>query len=131
MSRPMIKFFFLGIVLLMTHLSANNSFNSEISHVAGGVVMASAITAVADHYPEYRNNRGIIGFGVSSASIVFFESVSIASNGDAKGQFIDIVSHIVGSALGAAATDSYLLSPVIQTSTMEGNYLGLKLEYSC
>jgi hypothetical protein len=56
--------------------------------------------------------------------------VEYALHGDAKGQALDAVSHIAGSALGAFVTDQYILSPVIKDSSTTGNYVGLTLQRS-
>jgi hypothetical protein len=119
----------IGGMALMTQLEANDSFNSEISHVIGGAVMAGGITAVIDrYYPEYRENRGMIGFGLSSAAIIAFESVYSAFHGDIRGQLLDVASHTAGSAVGAFVTDRYILSPVVQNSPTEGKYVGLVMK---
>ncbi|RRS31840.1 MAG: hypothetical protein P794_02910 [Epsilonproteobacteria bacterium (ex Lamellibrachia satsuma)] len=123
----------IGSMLLATQLQvkANESFNSEMSHVVGGVVMAGGITAIVDHYyPEYAENRGMIGFGISSASIILAEYVEFALHGDARGQLLDTASHIAGSAFGAFVTDKYILSPVIKNSPRGGKSVGLKIEHS-
>ncbi len=51
--------------LLSASAQANDSFNSELSHFAGGAAMGAGFTAVADHY-GYREHRGWIGFGIST-----------------------------------------------------------------
>ena len=115
----------------ISSVSANDDFNSEMSHVVGGAILAGGITAVVDrYYPEYREDRGMIGFWTSSAAIVIEQAVEIALHGDAKGQALDAVSHIIGSALGAFVTDQYILSPVLNNSASEGKYVGLALQYS-
>jgi len=123
--------FLIASALMITQLQANDSFNSEISHVVGGAVIAGGITAMVDrYYPEYRNDRGMIGFGVSSIAMIVFESVTIAVRGDAKGQLLDIASHITGSAFGAFVSDGYILSPIVHNSPVEGKYVGLALQHS-
>jgi len=117
--------------LMITQVQANDSLSSEMSHVIGGAVMAGGITVVVDrYYPEYRNDRGMIGFGVSSIAMIVFESVTIAVRGDAKGQLLDIASHITGSAFGAFVSDGYILSPIVHNSPVEGKYVGLALQHS-
>ncbi|MFH0709936.1 MAG: hypothetical protein V2A75_07010 [Pseudomonadota bacterium] len=126
------KIFLLLITIFMViHLQANDSFNSEASHVIGGAVIAGAITAVVDgYYPEYKDNRGMIGFGISSVAMIVHESITIAIRGDAKGQILDAAMHIAGSAVGAFITDKYILAPVINDSPVEGKYVGLTLQHS-
>ncbi len=127
------KFYKMVFIVLMgaSSVSANDSLNSEMSHVIGGAVMAGGITAVVDrYYPEYKENRGMIGFGISSASMIIFESINMALGANVKGQLLDIASHVAGSAIGAFVTDQYILSPVINNSTAEGKYVGLALQHS-
>lgn len=118
-------------MMLAVTLNANDSFNSELSHFTGGAVMAAGITAVVDHYyPEYREDRGMIGFGISSAAVVAEQGVEYALHGNARGQLLDAASHIAGSALGAYLTDQYILSPVVQNSASEGQYIGLNIQHT-
>ena len=123
-----IIFFMFGI-LFSLQLHANNSFNSEISHVAGGTLLAGGVTAIADSFPQYKAKRGMIGFGVSTAAGVIDFAVESITAGDIKGQLLDLVSHTLGSALGAWVTDEYILSPVIEDSQVQGKYLGCAMEY--
>ncbi|MDO9207594.1 MAG: hypothetical protein Q7T91_05025 [Sulfuricurvum sp.] len=129
------KFYKMVFILLIglgsVSANANDSFNSEMSHVVGGAVMGGGITAVVDrYYPEYKEDRGMIGFGISSLTIVAFESVTVALRGDAKGQLLDVASHIAGSAFGAFVTDKFILSPVVKNSTNEGKFIGLQAAVS-
>jgi hypothetical protein len=127
------KFYKMVFILLMSasSVSANDSLNSEMSHVIGGAVMAGGITAVVDrYYPVYKEDRGMVGFLFSSAAIVVEQGIELALHGNAKGQALDTISHIAGSALGAFVTDQYILSPVVNNSTAEGKYVGLALQHS-
>lgn len=119
--------FFLTIAGVST-LWANNSIESESSHFVGGAIMAGGITAIVDHYyPEYKNDRGMIGFLGSSAAIVIEEGMVIAFQGGGSGDVLDMAAHIAGSAIGAYVTDRYVLSPVLEDSKIEGKYVGLNL----
>lgn len=121
----------IGSLLIASSVYGNDSFSSEFSHVVGGAVMAGGITAVVDqYYPEYRSDRGMIGFEISSLAIIVEQSVEFALHGNAKGQMLDIVSHVAGSAFGAYVTDQYILAPVVQNSASEGKYIGLALQHS-
>lgn len=131
MRTNKIKSFVISTFFVVSALNGNDSFNSEISHVIGGTVIAGGITAAIDrYYPEYREDRGWIGFGLSSVGMIAFESVTVALRGDLSGQLLDVASHVTGSALGAFVTDQYLLSPVIQDSASEGKYIGLTLQHT-
>jgi len=121
----------IATTFMITHLEANTSVSSEMSHFVGGAVMAGGIAAVVDsYYPDYKENRGMIGFWISSAAVIVEQGVEYALHGDAKGQALDAISHIAGSALGAFVTDQYILSPVIKDSSITGNYVGLTLQRS-
>ncbi|MDD3814732.1 MAG: hypothetical protein PHZ02_08800 [Desulfocapsaceae bacterium] len=123
---------FIAIVTLVTTDGhANNSVQSEMSHAIGGVVMAGGITwAVDRYYPEYRENRGMIGFGVSTVAIFAEQGVECALHGNAWGQLLDATSHMIGSAIGAWVTDRYILSPVVTNSSAKGQYIGMELRGS-
>jgi glycerol uptake facilitator-like aquaporin len=111
-------------------LQANDGFNSEASHFVGGTVLAGGITAVVDqYYPEYKSDRGMIGFGISSIAIIAEQSIEYAVNGNAKSQLMDAASHILGSALGAYITDKYILLPVVKDSSTDGKYVGLNVQH--
>lgn len=121
----------IATTLMITQLEANTSVSSEMSHFVGGAVMAGGIAAVVDsYYPEYKENRRMIGFWISSAAVIAEQGVEYALHGDAKGQALDAISHMAGSALGAFVTDQYILSPVIKDSSTTGNYVGLTLQRS-
>lgn len=72
----------------------------------------------------------MIGFLFSSAAIIVEQGIEVALHGNAKGQALDTISHIAGSALGAFVTDQYILSPVVNNSSAEGKYVGLALQHS-
>lgn len=113
----------LCVVLCTTILTANESFNSEISHFGGGVVIAGALTAIGDHF--YPEDRAMFGFGVSSVGFVIEEIVVTAKHGNLLGNLLDIAAHTAGSALGAVITDKYLLTPVVSQNEINGNYVGI------
>ncbi|MDD2839482.1 MAG: hypothetical protein AB7U44_06295 [Sulfuricurvum sp.] len=113
-------------ILAATPLCATNSFNSELSHFGGGVVLAGAITAIADHYnPE---DRARIGFYTSTIAFAIKEAITTAKDGHAAGNLLDVAAHAAGSALGATITDQYLLTPVIRNDKTEGSFFGIFVE---
>ncbi len=122
----------LSILLLTSQLQANSSTGSELSHVAGGVVMAGAITAVVDNYfPDYTEDRQLIGFGISSLLIIIEQGIEIAQDSsDVQGEMLDMAAHIGGSALGAYITDQYILAPVIKVSPQGDKAIGLQVTHS-
>ncbi|HHO65322.1 MAG TPA: hypothetical protein ENJ71_02250 [Epsilonproteobacteria bacterium] len=123
---------FLGAGLLTCQLHANSSTGSELSHVAGGAVMAGAITAIVDNYfPEYAEDRQLIGFGLSSILIIIEQGIEIAQDSsDAKGEMMDATAHIGGSIIGAWITDEYILSPIVKTSPEGDRTVGLQVSHS-
>jgi hypothetical protein len=119
------------VCISASSVSANDGISSEMGHFFGGTVMAGGVTAIVDsYYPEYKEDRGVIGFGISSALIVVEQGIEYALHGDAKGQLLDTVSHIAGSSLGAYVTDQFLLTPIISDSKTEGTFVGLNLQHS-
>jgi len=118
-------------MLITSNAYATDSFNSEAAHFVFGAALAGGITAVVDnYYPEYREHRAMIGFGISSVGAVLESAYSYSENGNGRNQVLDALSHIAGSALGAYVTDEYILAPVIQNSASEGRYVGLSLTYA-
>jgi hypothetical protein len=125
-----VKIFIISACSVLS-LHANDSLISEASHFIGGAVMAGGATAIVDqYYPKYQSERGMIGFAVSSIAIIAEQGVEYAINGNARGQLLDAVSHIAGSALGSFITDKYILLPVIKESENEGKYFGLAVHHN-
>lgn len=117
--------------VMLSSLYGADDINSEFSHFTGGAVIAGGITAVVDSfYPEYRADRGMIGFGISSAIGLLDQTIQYAEHGRAGGQLLDTAAHIAGAALGAWVTDQYILSPVIMESASEGKYIGLNVRHA-
>lgn len=121
------KAFMCGTLIAVSLYGADD-FNSELSHFTGGAVLAGGATAIVNHYyPEYRDERGMIGFTISTAAVLVDQSIQYAEHGNARGQLLDTIAHVAGSALGAFITDKYLLTPVIQNTKSEGEYVGVSL----
>jgi hypothetical protein len=115
----------------MSQLYANESVSSEVSHVIGGAFMAGGImVSVERYYPEHRDSRSMIGFKISSATVIALQVIEYATNGNAKGQLLDAASHIAGSAFGAWVTDKYILTPVVKNTANYGRYIGGAFQYS-
>ncbi|MEG0007205.1 hypothetical protein ACW5XF_03730 [Aeromonas lusitana] len=109
--------------LLTASAGANDSFNSELSHFAGGAAMGAGFTAIADHY-GYREHRGWIGFGVSTGIGIAAELVEQASGDDFSA--LDAGANALGAAVGAYSTDRWWLAPVVLP---EAHYVGLVSNY--
>ena len=103
------------LLLAMALLGAGSSqaydgLSSELSHAAGGALLAGAFTQLYKESPD----RRLIGFGLSTAAVVLVEGVNISRGAKASSQVLDIASHTLGAALGAWYADKYWLVPVIQ-----------------
>jgi hypothetical protein len=126
------KKIFLAAFLVLFHplLFANGSMNvnSELSHLAGGAIMAGTIVTLTDNYwPE--QNRAWVGFTVSSALGALSQYYEYANgSNDFNNAFMDAASHALGSAIGAYISDQYLLMPVINKSADE-TYVGLSIQF--
>jgi hypothetical protein len=104
-------------------VEANDSFNSELSHFAGGAAMGAGFTVISDHYWS-QENRGWVGFGVGAGIGVLGEAVQLAS-GD-KFSALDATANALGAAVGAYATDQWFLMPV---ASPKSQYVGLYGHY--
>ena len=104
--------------------SANDSFNSEISHVAGFSVMAGGFTLIADH-TDYRSQRAWIGFGLTAGIGLLSETVEYLE-GDGRISTLDVGADVLGAAIGSYSTDHWLLAPVILP---EQHYAGVRMAY--
>lgn len=93
---------------------AYDGLTSELSHVAGGMVMAGTVTAIADHY--HMENRALIGFGVSTAFGILTEAIQMAADKDTKlsSSALDAGSFMLGASIGAAVTDHYIITPMVE-----------------
>ena len=106
------------IISALTFLFAANTFaydgiTSELSHAAGGAVIAGAVTKMAEDSP----NRAWIGFGVSTAFGVLAQGYEMSvQNAKFAPSLLDATSHAVGAALGAWGTDKYFLTPIVTRS---------------
>jgi hypothetical protein len=77
-------------MLITSNVYATDSFNSEASHFIFGAFAAGGITWVVDkYYPEYQENRGWIGFGISSVGAVLESAYEYKINGNGRNQAID------------------------------------------
>jgi hypothetical protein len=107
------KILLLVLVVLMNNVYAYDGVTSEFSHAAGGAVIAAAITKVFEQSPD----RVLIGFGLSATASFLAESYQYSHNNrKLSSSLLDLGSHAIGSALGAWATDRYLLTPVVSRS---------------
>jgi hypothetical protein len=108
------KLLALALLFCSAHSHAYDGLSSELSHAAGGALMAGAIT----HMYSESENRAWIGFAVSTAAVVIEQSYEISRGANRNSQIKDMAWHALGSALGAWATDKYLLVPVVTRTSV-------------
>lgn len=112
-------------LLFCGQASASDGVASELSHAAGGAVLAGGITYLADKSSSYREQRAWIGFGLSSLLFTVVE-LTLSPDGNTYSNRLDIASHVIGSAVGAFATDKWLLKPVIKQESAGNPYYGVE-----
>lgn len=103
------KFWIGALCGIMSTCHAYDGLGSELSHAAGGALLAGAVTRI---YSD-SENRAWIGFAVSSAGIVLSESYQISKGAKRSSSHLDMASHIAGAALGAWWMERYGLMPVV------------------
>lgn len=122
----MIRVFALvGLMLIASTVTAANNPSSQLSHVAGGALLAGAVTAIADKYwPDY--DRAWTGFTVSTVAGVLSQLYEYSDGtNDANDALLDAASHALGSAIGAYVTHEYILMPVVKKEPSGGTYMGV------
>lgn len=108
------------LCLYASTVQANDSLNSELSHVAGGAAMGAGFTYLADYYGE-KELRGWIGFGTAAGIGVLGEAIELAS-GNGEFSALDAGSNALGAAIGAFVTDQWVLMPVVNS---RDHYVGI------
>ena len=104
----------IALLFCAAHSHAYDGLTSELSHAAGGALLAGAVTKM---YSE-SENRVWIGFAVSTAAVVLEQGYQISRGANRNSQIKDMAWHAVGSALGACAPDKYLLVPVVTRTSV-------------
>jgi hypothetical protein len=106
------KYCYLFFLVLTSQAHAYDGMSSEISHAIGGAFFAGAIeTAFEEH-----EHRALIGFSISTALFAVVEGRQMGSGARRHSQMLDIYYHTMGSALGAWATDKFILLPILTPS---------------
>ncbi|MCG9695555.1 hypothetical protein [Shewanella sp. Isolate11] len=121
----------LSLVLLSglcSPVMADNGVYSETSHAIGGALIAGTVTWGTDKFfPE--QDRFWMGFGVSSAFGVLIQYHEYdKSTNTAEEALLDAGAHVIGAAIGAYLTDSYILTPVVKPE-VGGSYVGLDVNF--
>ncbi len=108
------KLWTIALLFFSIHSHAYDGLSSELSHAVGGALLAGAVTKI---YSE-SENRAWIGFAVSTAAVVLEQGYEISRGANRNSQIKDMAWHALGSALGAWATDKYLLVPVVTRTSV-------------
>ncbi|MCO5123311.1 MAG: hypothetical protein M9915_06175 [Rhizobacter sp.] len=109
---------------------ANESTASEVSHLISGALIASAATALADHYDYRVEDRGWVGFWTSVGISFVSESVQVLTSGSSQvhGSALDFGYNLVGAAIGAYVTDRYILQPVVTRDAAGNRTVGVAMQ---
>lgn len=125
--KRVIAFFIFLLVSLNTQAQGNSSFNSEISHFAGGVVSTGVAVVIIDKYfPE--QNSAWLGFALSSTVSALFEYRQYHfGDNSASAALLDASSHALGAAIGAYLTDKYIITPTVALEANNSVYTGINI----
>lgn len=117
------------LVLATPALAAGINVPGELSHVAGGALIAGVITGtVADTYwPEH---RALIGFTGSTAVILVGEGLQMSEGEKFSSSLLDIASHMFGAMIGATITDRFLLMPIVEHDKVGATKIGMMMRQS-
>lgn len=120
----------LGCGLLLSlplPLLANDSFNSEMSHVIGGMAMGGGVAALSDHYWPTRDPFWV-GFGTTATVSLLAEGVQYSVDGSFS--LLDAGATALGGLMGAWFTDGLMLAPELRNEAGKRySYLGVRLSY--
>jgi hypothetical protein len=127
MKAPISPLIAVTLGLCMHSAHASDSVASELAHLTSGGLVASAVTAIADHYGA--ENRAWIGFGTAVGLSFVAEAIQVASNGSSqlRPSALDFTANLLGAALGAYVTDRYVLAPAISTDAQGHRTLSLSM----
>lgn len=114
------KWISLGSLLVTSAARANDSFNSEMSHVIGNAVLASATTVVVDKYWPEIKTPARTGFMVSAGEVILAEVVQYSLGNGIS--LLDTLSGVFGAAIGSYATDTFYIAPKMTTQAGETTY---------
>ena len=110
---------------------ATDSFSSEFSHFVGGALMGGGATWAVDRWwPEYRENRVLIGFAAGTLGGVFGEIHDSVRGNPKKFSGLDAASAALGAGVGAYATDRWILMPIVNKTDRGNHYYGFASQYN-
>lgn len=97
------------MLIFFGKVHAYDGMTSQIPHAVGGALAAGLLSKVF----EESEHRALIGFSVSTALIVLAEGSQLGTGSRRNSQLLDIAYHTLGSAIGAWATDKFILTPIV------------------
>lgn len=116
-SRSMKGLLFTSM-LATTCARANDGFNSELSHFAGNLAVASVATVAIDKFVPKVKKPALAGFIVSASEAALGE-VAERAMGQGKISALDIAAGTLGAAVGAFATDKWYIQPKLDSQKRE------------
>lgn len=125
--RPVVA---LCVGVCLPNLShATDSFYSEASHFLGGSLVGGGTAYAVDRFwPQYSENRILIGCAVATAGSVLGEIYDRKHGHPARFSVLDVTAASLGGLVGATATDRWILSPVVK-SEHGARYYGLASQF--
>ncbi len=107
------------MLIFFGKVHAYDGMTSQIPHAVGGALTAGLLSKAF----EESEHRALIGFSVSTALIVMAEGSHLGTGSRRSSQLLDIFYHTLGSAIGAWATDKFILSPVVTPHSLGVAYI--------
>lgn len=86
--------------------------------------MAGEITIWADKKSASKERSAWIGFGASS---LLFATIELGQSNSYSNR-LDVASHMLGSAMGAFATEKWILRPFVKRENSARPYMGVETE---
>ena len=108
------KLCFLFAFALTSEAWAFDGMSSQIFHAVGGAALAGIMTKSF----EAHDHRALIGFSISTALFAAVEGRQMGSGSRRHSQMLDIYYHTMGSAIGAWATDKFILLPIVTPTSI-------------
>lgn len=124
---PQVAAVALGLALGCGSSLANDSVQSELSHVVSGAAIAMAAAKVAENHGA--EDPRWTGFMTSVGISLVMEGVQIATTGrrQVRPSALDFTSNLIGAAIGIWVADRYLLMPVVRRDPEGHRVVGVAL----
>ena len=106
------KLICLSSLALSGFAHAYDGASSELSHTAFSAALAGVVT----HAYSESENSAWIGFAVATGASALHQGYQAAHGSSKSGSLLDFASSAIGAALGAWATDTYILTPIVKPS---------------